>query len=52
MHFKTKTSAALLDIKIDREILDSVTVALKECLFLSYQNMQNIILLFSIAVSF
>ncbi|CAI8596236.1 unnamed protein product [Vicia faba] len=27
-----------------------VTVALKECLFLSYQNMQNIILLFSIAV--
>ncbi|CAI8598635.1 unnamed protein product [Vicia faba] len=50
MHFKTKTSAALLDIKIDREILDSVTVALKECLFLSYQNMQNIILLFSIAV--
>ncbi|CAI8596280.1 unnamed protein product [Vicia faba] len=49
MHFKTKTSAALLDIKIDREILDSVTVALKECLFLSYQNMQNIILLFSIA---
>jgi len=41
-----------VDVKIDCEMLGSVTVALKEGLFLPCQKMENTILLFYLTVIF